>query len=150
MSFSLKLATWAALCVLLSGFVGAQPSSAPEAFLASNDDGMDAGSSFDKLNFVDPDLDQEVDVLRVGSEVGANNLLSVFAGFKNKTEHTLKLEVKTVYQDKEGNALNPGSWISITLKPDEEKEYHSTAISELAVDFVIRVRHRTSASADHH
>src|SRR5580698_2670544 len=40
----------------------------------------DTGSSFDNLDFVGSGLNGKVTVLRVGSETGENNLLSVFAG----------------------------------------------------------------------
>jgi len=103
-------------------------------------DGTDAGSSFDNLELVDASLNGKVAVLRVGSDPSANNLLSVFAGLKNKTEHRLALEVETIYKDKDGNALNAGSWIPLTLKPHEEREYRSASISADAVDFLVRVR----------
>jgi hypothetical protein len=103
-------------------------------------EGTDEGSSFDNLDVIDSSLNAKLAVLRVGSDPSANNLLSVFAGLKNKTAHRLALEVETIYKDKEGNALNAGSWIAFTLKPHEEQEYRSTAISEDAVDFLIRVR----------
>jgi len=116
---------------------------APDIFPAGNadaDSGTDAGSGFDNLEIVDAGLTGKMTVLRVGSESSANNLLSVFAGLKNKTAHRFALEVERIYRDKDGNALNAGSWIPITLKPHEEREYRSTSISEEAVDFLIRVR----------
>jgi hypothetical protein len=119
-----------------------------DALLASNENaggGTDADSSFDNLDIVDSSLNGKVAILRVGSEVEENNLLSVFAGLKNKTAHRLNLEVQTIYKDKDDNALNAGSWIAFTLKPHEEKEYHSASISELAVDFLVRVRRAPNA-----
>ena len=102
--------------------------------------GADAGSGFDNVEIADASLNGKLTVLRVGSQPTPNNLLSVFAGLKNKTAHRLDLEVQTIYKDKEGNALNSGSWIPMTLKPHEEQEYRSASISELATDFLVRVR----------
>src|ERR1700683_4693626 len=42
----------------------------------------DTGSSFDNLDFVGSGLNGKVTVLRVGSETGENNFLSVFSGLK--------------------------------------------------------------------
>ena len=108
-------------------------------------EGTDAGSGFDNLEIVGAGLNGKVAVLRVGSEPSANNLLSVFAGLKNKTANRLALEVETIYKDEDDNALNAGSWISLTLKPHEEREYRSTSISVEAVDFLIRVRRAAGA-----
>jgi hypothetical protein len=102
--------------------------------------GTDTDTNFDNLDIIDSTLHGKVGVLRVGSEVGTNNLLTVFAGLKNKTSHTLDLEVETIYKDNEGSPLNAGSWIPVTLKAHEETEYHSTSISERAVDYLVRVR----------
>jgi hypothetical protein len=107
---------------------------------ASDATSSDLDSSFDNLDVIDPSLMGKIAVLRVGSEVGENNLLAIFAGMKNKTSHRLNLEVQTIYKDKDGNALNSGSWIPFALEPHEEKEYHSASISEDAVDFLVRVR----------
>lgn len=100
----------------------------------------DAGSSFENLELADASLKGKLAILRVGSEPSANDLLSVFAGLKNKTAHPLALQVQTIYKDKAGDSLNTGSWIPMTLKPHEETEYRSTSISGEAVDFLIRVR----------
>jgi hypothetical protein len=151
----LKPAKWAVLCVLLgSGWAGAnpQPWPMPAQFIllagnANAGEGSDAGSSFDNLDIVDDSLKGKLAILRVGSEPSANDLLSVFAGLKNKTARRLNLEVQTIYQDKSGNALNAGSWIPVTLKPYEEKEYRSTSISEEAVDFLIRVRRASNQNS---
>jgi len=156
----MKQAGWAGLCALLvSGCASTnqtppampaqaqvQPSAqaqARNAQLASADNtsaNADSGSSFDNLDIVDPGLNGQLAVLRVGSEMSPNNLLSVFAGLKNKTAHRLTLNVETIYKDKAGNALNSGSWIPLVLKAHEEKEYRSTSISEDAADFLIRVQ----------
>ena len=142
----LKPAKWAALCAfIVSGCLSANPQSSPvpaQNVPPADNGNADAAadSSFDNLDIVDDSLKGKVAVLRVGSERAQNNLLSVFAGLKNKTGHRLALEMETIYKDKEDNALNAGSWIPMTLKPHEEKEYHSASISEQAVDFLIRVR----------
>jgi hypothetical protein len=107
---------------------------------ANADAGSDLDSTFDNLDVVDSSLEGKLAVLRVGSELGPTNLLSIFAGLKNKTSHRLNLEVQTIYKDKDGNALNAGSWIAFALKAHEEREYHSASISEAAVDFLVRVR----------
>jgi len=151
-----KQAKWAGLCALIvSGGASAnpQPSPMPDTHLAGSEnagDGTDAGSGFENLDVMDASLNGKMAILRVGSEPSANNLLSVFAGLKNKTTHRLALEVETIYKDKAGNALNAGSWIAMTLKPHEEKEYRSASISEQAVDFLIRVRRAPIASASTH
>lgn len=96
--------------------------------------------TFDNLDVIDNSLGGKLAVLRVGSDIGVNKLLSVFAGLRNKTGHPLNLEIQTIYKDTFGNALNSGSWIAFSLKAHEEKEYHSSSISEQATDFLIRVR----------
>jgi hypothetical protein len=98
---------------------------------------------FDNLEIVNPSLKDKLAVLRVGAGRSDSNLLSVFAGVKNKTAHPLDLEMQTVYRDKDGNSLTDGrgSWIAINLKPHEETQYRSVAISEDATDFVVRIRH---------
>lgn len=154
----LKQAGWLGLGVLMiSASAKAEPALPPpvgqKVFAPGNgnaDAASDSGSSFDNLDIVDSSLKGKVAVLRVGSEVAENNLLTVFAGLKNKTAHRLDLEMQTIYKDKDDNALNAGSWIPFTLKPHEEKEYHSTSISVEAVDFLIRVRHAPSATASTH
>jgi len=114
----------------------------------------DPDLTFDNID-VDAGLKGKLAILRVGSEPSANNLLSVFAGLKNKTARSLNLQVQTIYKDSEGNPLNAGSWITLTLKAHEEREYRSTSISELfdpnAVEapFLIRVRRAPYASATH-
>lgn len=127
--------------------VAVTPVSSAEATVVSdhgNMAGMDAGSDFDNIDFVDASLNGKLTVLRVGSQPSPNGLLSIFAGLKNKTARQLDLELQTIYKDQEGNQLNEGSWIPFTLKPHEEKEYHSTSISSLSVDFLVRVRRATA------
>lgn len=148
-----KPAKWMGLFVMIvSSCASANPptSAAPTQIALAAGDETDVGSNFDNLDIVDVGLKTKLAVLRVGSEVGENNLLSVFAGLKNKTAHQLDLEVQTIYQDKAGNPLNSGSWIPLTLKPHEEKEYRSTAISEQAVDFLIRVQRLQTAPTSSH
>jgi hypothetical protein len=152
---TLKQAKWVALCALIvSGCATANPQPSPlppqaqDALPVSNGsagEGADAGSSFDNLDVVDAGLNGKVAILRVGSELGENKLLSVFAGLKNRTAQRLALEVETIYKGKADNALNAGSWIALTLKPHEEREYRSASISEEAVDFLIRVRRAPKA-----
>jgi len=130
-------ARWAGLCVLL---VLVNVSANLLTSDANADEAMDAGSNFDNLDVVDASLNGKVAILRVGSQLGDNNLLTVFAGLKNRTAHRLALEVETIYKDKDGNALNAGSWVPITLKAYEERQYRSASISEEAVDYLVRVR----------
>lgn len=130
-------ARWVGLCVLL---ISVNVSGNLLTSDASADEATDAGSNFDNLDVVDASLNGKVAILRVGSQLGDNNLLTVFAGLKNRTTHRLALEVETIYKDKDGNALNAGSWIPMTLKPYEERQYRSTSISEEAVDYLVRVR----------
>ena len=100
----------------------------------------DTGADFNKIEIVDSVLEPKLDLVRIGSHRGANNLLAVFAGIQNKTARKVELEIETIYKDDGGNALNTGSWIGITLAPHEEQDYRSSAISEGAVDFLIRIR----------
>jgi hypothetical protein len=106
----------------------------------------DTGSGFDNIEVIDTSLKTKLSILRVGSQPTANQLLSVFAGFKNKSSSLLELEVQTIYKDKTGAELNAGSWIPVNLTSHEETEYHSTSISPDAVDFVVRVRLAQGAS----
>ncbi len=108
---------------------------------------IDVGSNFDNLDIVDASLKGKLGILRVGSEQTSNDLLSVFAGLKNKTSHSLALEVQTIYKDKAGDPLNSGSWVPMTLKPHEETEYRSSSISAQAVDFLVRVRSASNNGA---
>ena len=151
-ALKLKPAKWVGLCILIilgNASANPQPSPMPAQGAQLSDNGnaskdADADSNFDNLDLADASLSGKVAVLRVGSQLAENNLLSVFAGLKNRTAHRLDLEVETIYKDKAGNALNAGSWIPVSLKPHQEKEYRSTAISLDAVDFLIRVRRAPS------
>jgi len=101
----------------------------------------DSNFAFDNLEVLDDGLQGRLDVLRVGSGRTSTDLLSVYAGLKNRTARPLKIEVQTIYKDKSGNRLNgKGSWIPLTLKPHQQMEYCSASISEEAVDFVVRIR----------
>jgi len=139
----------AGLClVVVFGFAPLLPATPPKALpVVSNasdptsaeaDD--DSGSTFDNLEIVDTSLKGKLGISRVGSQVADNKLLTVFAGLKNKTSHRLALEVMTIYKDQTGASLNAASWIPVTLKAKEEREYRSSSITEQAVDFMIRVR----------
>jgi hypothetical protein len=103
----------------------------------------DPSLSFDNLEILTTGLTSQLAVLRVGSNVTDAHLLSVFAGVKNKTPHPLEIEMQTVYIDASGNPLSEGkgSWVPIHLKPHEETQYRSVAISEAAADFTVRIRH---------
>ena len=141
-----KQAAWMSVfaLVVFGSTIAAPKSTSAGNANASSDEAAD--SNFDNLDIVDATLNGKLGVLRVGSEVGENNLLAVFAGLKNKTGRRLNLQVETIYKDKEGNALNAGSWIPFSLDPHQEKEYHSSAISEAATDFLIRVRREPSSA----
>jgi hypothetical protein len=100
----------------------------------------DKDSDFNNVEIVDPALESRIELVRIGSNRGSNNLLGVFAGLKNKTAHRLELEIETIYQDKSGNEMNTGTWIHLTLQPRQQQVYRSSAISEAAVDFLVRIR----------
>ena len=99
-------------------------------------------TAFDNVELVNPNLVGKLAILRVGSSRTEANLLSVFVGLKNKTARVLQIEVQTSYKDKSGQALTEGtgSWIPMRLKPREEAQYRSVAISEDASDFLVRIR----------
>lgn len=141
-----KRAAWMSILALaVCGLAVAAP--AQKAPPPGNNPDEAGDSNFDNLDIIDSSLNGKLGVLRVGSEVGENNLLAVFAGLRNKTAHRLNLQVETIYKDKDGNALNAGSWILFPLDSHDEKEYHSSAISEAAVDFLIRVRRAPAGAA---
>jgi hypothetical protein len=96
------------------------------------------------LDIVDDALKPKLDLVRIDAQRGSNGLLGVVLNLSNKTGRKLDLEVETVYKDKSGNELNTGSWIPFTVQPHGELEYHSAAISEAAVDFLIRIRRARS------
>jgi hypothetical protein len=107
------------------------------------------GSSFDDIEIVDDSLGSKLTILRIGSQPGSNNLLSVFATLRNTTARRLYLEVETVYKDKAGLPLNDASWIPLTLQPHEEGTYRSSSISEQADDFLVRIRRARPTAAGH-
>lgn len=135
---SIKQAGWVGLFLIVMALLGA---GGGHAVASANED-----LTFDNLDVIDTSLSGKLAVLRVGSDIGVNKLLTVFAGLRNKTGHVLNLEIQTIYKDTYGNALNSGSWIAFSLKAHEDKEYHSSAISEQATDFLVRVR---TASPNH-
>ncbi len=106
------------------------------------------GSDFDNLEMAPPELKNKLAILRVGSDRTEDNLLTVFAGLKNKSNRPLQLEVQTIYRDKADHTLSSGqrSWVPITLKPHEETQYRSVAISEDAADYLVRIRPAEQAS----
>jgi hypothetical protein len=107
----------------------------------------DNASSFDDVDIIDASLNGKLAIQRVGSEATPTGLLSVFVGLKNKTARDLNVQLETIYKDQEGNPVNAGSWITLSLKPHEEREYRSTSISVrydpnlMDANFVIRIRH---------
>jgi hypothetical protein len=132
----------------ISAASSAQGSSLPDSTDSSNGISKnEADADFDNLEIVDDSLKGKLAVLRVGSDPTENNLLSVFVGLKNRTPHPLPLEVQTIYKDKQGNQMNQGSWVSLTLKPHEETEYRSSSISVDAADFLVRIR-RAATTGD--
>jgi hypothetical protein len=103
----------------------------------------DTSSAFDNLEFLSPTLKSKLAVVRVGSDRTDSNLLTVFAGVRNKSAKPLDIEVQTIYKDKAGTPLTDGKggWIPLNLKPHQETQYRSMAISEDATDYVVRIRH---------
>jgi hypothetical protein len=129
--------------LLLLGPAPADPSddlAGPAAGTGAGGGSTDKDSDFDNVEIVDSVLANKIELMRIGSQRGSNNLLGVFAGLRNKTAHRLELEIETIYKDQAGNDLNTGSWIHFTLEPHAEQDYRSAAISEAAVDFLVRVR----------
>ena len=106
-----------------------------------------AATAFDNVELVNSNLVGKLAILRVGSNRTEANLLSVFVGLKNKTEHVLQVEVQTIYKDTSGQALTEGAgnWIPMKLKPHEEAQYRSVAISEDATDFLVHIRRTAGA-----
>ena len=131
-------------------FTMANPSSIPtDRVVYGADFPPDTSSDFDNLEIVNPSLKQQLAVMRVGSDHTDNNLLTVFAGVKNRSARPLKIEMETIYKDKLGKPLNGGEngWIPMTLKPHEETQYRSIALSEDATDFLVRIRHAEEQTA---
>jgi hypothetical protein len=125
-----------------------QSASKEHAGPAAVSPGDDVGDATN-IEIVDTSLNRKIDVVRINSRRGTNNLLAVFAGLKNKTGVNLDIEIETIYKDESGNTLNTGSWIRFTLAAHEEQDYRSSAISEGAVDFLIRVRRARASWTAH-
>ncbi len=71
-------------------------------------------TNFDNLELVSPGLKNRLAITRVGSDRTEGNLLSVFAGLKNKSARPLDLEVQTLYKDKADHSLNGrNGWVPI-------------------------------------
>ncbi|HUB68443.1 MAG TPA: DUF1425 domain-containing protein [Candidatus Methylacidiphilales bacterium] len=111
---------------------------------AAQEDSAASGSNtgFDNVELVTPRLATRLAILRAGSDHTEDGLLTVFVGLKNKTARTLQIEVDTIYKDKSGQLLTEGkeNWIPLKLKPYQEFQYRSVAISEDAADFLVRIR----------
>jgi hypothetical protein len=106
----------------------------------------DSSSDIDNLEIVGDGLKGKLAVLHVGANRNDSNLLSVFAGVKNETGRKLEVEMQTIYRDKDGNSLNDGeNWVPITLKPHEQTQYRSVALTPDATDFLVRIRHAPAA-----
>lgn len=106
----------------------------------------DSSGDIDNLEIVGDGLTGKLAVLHVGANRNDSNLLSVFAGVKNKTGRKLELEMQTIYRDKDGHSLGNGeNWISIILKPHEQTQYRSVALTPDATDFLVRIRHAAPA-----
>jgi hypothetical protein len=104
-------------------------------------------SDIDNLEIVGEGLKGKLAVLHVGANRNDSNLLSVFAGVKNETGRKLEVEMQTIYRDKDGNSLNGGeNWIPITLKPHEQTQYRSVALTPEATDYLVRIRHAVPAN----
>jgi hypothetical protein len=116
------------------------PAPAP-APAVDNSDTVSAPRNFDDVEFVDDSLQGKLTVTRTGSSRTSNDLMSVFAGLRNRTAHKLEIEVETVYKDAQGNPLGEGSsWVPITLKPHQRTDYRSASLSSDAQDYLIRIR----------
>jgi hypothetical protein len=110
------------------------------AVAAPSDTDSEAG--FDNVDVLDPSLNGQISVVRVGSQRTNTNLLSIFASLKNLTAHALTIQAQTLYKDADGNWLDGGKagWLTLELKPHEELEYRSASLSEDALDFLVRIR----------
>jgi hypothetical protein len=113
----------------------------PDRAIAAPDD-TDSEAGFDNVDVLDPALNGQLSVVRVGSQRTNTNLLSIFASLKNLTGHTLTIQAQTLYKDGDGNWLDGGKagWLTLELKPHEELEYRSASLSEDAQDFLVRIR----------
>jgi hypothetical protein len=125
------------------------PLPAPPQAASTNDaTSTDTPTAFDNVELVNASLVDQLGIARVGSSRSDDNLLTVFVGLKNKTGHVLKVDVQTLYKDGSGQTLTggAGSWVPFELKPHEETQYRSVAISEDASDFVVRIRNSVPAA----
>lgn len=140
--------------MLLTGVPKADPSlldsPGSTAAAAGQSDNSDIGFDATKVDILDESLKPKLTLLRVGSSRSTGNVLAVFAGVQNNTGRTLPFEIETIYRDKNGNALNRGSWIKLSLKPRDEIDYKSSSLSEDAVDFTIRIRRVPTVTASAH
>jgi hypothetical protein len=143
--------------VTLASLTGKNPQIGQTEGLADSTPGataLEAASSYsdssdvENLEIVGDGLKGKLAVLRVGAARNDSNLLSVFAGVKNETSRRLEVQMQTLYRDKDGNSLSDGhaSWIPLTLKPHEQTQYRSVALTPDATDFLVRIRHAPSAS----
>ena len=106
----------------------------------------DSSTDIDNLEIVGDGIKGKLAVLHVGADRNDSNLLSVFAGVKNETGRKLEVEMQTLYRDKDGHSLGDGeNWIPITLKPHEQTQYRSVALTPDATDFLVRIRHAAPA-----
>ena len=116
--------------------------------MSSSSDTVAAPKNFDDVEMVDDSLQGKLSVTRTGSSRTTNDLLSVFAGLRNKTSHVLKIEAQTVYKDAQGTPLPGGSssWVPITLKSHGRTDYRSASLSADAQDYLIRIRRPPTAA----
>ncbi len=106
-------------------------------------------AEIDNLEIVGDGLNGKLAVLHVGASRNDSDLLSVFARVKNETARKLEVEMQTLYRDKDGHELSDGhgSWIPMTLKPHEQTQYRSVALTPDATDFLVRIRHAPAAAS---
>jgi hypothetical protein len=128
------------------GLADSTPGETAMEAAAASASSSDSSSDIDNLEIVGDGLKGKLAVLHVGANRNDSNLLSVFAGVKNETGRKLELEMQTIYRDKDGHSLSDGeNWIPITLKPHEQTQYRSVALSPDATDFLVRIRHAAPA-----
>ncbi len=107
----------------------------------SSGDSGDSDSDFDGVHFVDKKLAGLIKVERVNTELSPMKLLTVYVAFKNKTHKAIDIQVQTNYADVDKKPLSgEDSWIDLTLKPREESEYCSVALSADARSYLVQVR----------
>ena len=124
----------------LVAFVAGCAGMIPNRLARADADPLDLDNSFENVQLLDDTLNSKIEVTRVGSQPSRNGLLSVFAGFRNKTDHRLDLDIETIYKDNAGRQLNNASWLEIKIDAHQEQSYLSSSISEEAVGFTIRIR----------